>query len=810
MAKVLFFGGPRFIVAKVLFFGGPRSVVAEVLFFGGPRSVVAEVLFFGGPRSVVAEVLFFGGPRSVVADEIGVQARIMKSASLKYFFASHCRRALVLVALFFPAFGFFAGETLAVETTGPVIRSAAEIDYPPFSITEILLYTGLIVGSLVLLLLFIFFLWWWSLRKQVAQKTLELKESEEKYRLLAEHSEDIIFTLDTELKYTYVSPAVKTLRGYAPAELIGKPIDQSLTSDSLSLAAKTFSEEFKKANEKGPASRTARILELQMNCKDGSRIWAEVKASFLRDRDGNITGILGVTRDISERKKAEQALRQSEERLQAILESSADPLVVYDVEGVPQYLNPAFVKVFGWTLDELKERRIPFVLEDQKEITAAKIEEIYATGEPVKFVSRRLTREGSTLDVIVSAAIVKDDKGQGAGMVVNLTDITEQRKLEIQLRQAQKMESVGRLAGGVAHDYNNMLSVILGYTEMALDQVPPDDPLHEDLSEVLTAARRSADITRQLLAFSRQQTVSPKVLDINETVEATLKMLRRLTGEDIDLFWKPGKSMWPVKMDPAQLDQILANLCVNARDAIAGIGKITIETGTAVFNEAYCAHRGDFIPGEYTILAVSDDGCGMNKETLVHLFEPFFTTKGRAEGTGMGLATVYGIVKQNRGHINVYSEPGEGTTFRIYLPRYTADTEEGRAKSSPETLTDRDETILLVEDEPSILKIGKKMLESLGYTVLASEKPKEAEALAQEYTGDIHLLITDVVMPQMNGRELAERLQGLYPDLKVLFMSGYTADAIAHRGVLEEGVFFMQKPFTKEEMAEKVREALEG
>ncbi|MFZ5565316.1 MAG: PAS domain S-box protein, partial [Thermodesulfobacteriota bacterium] len=385
----------------------------------------------------------------------------------------------------------------------------------------------------------------------------------------------------------------------------------------------------------------------------------------------------------------------------------------------------------------------------------------------------------------------------------------ERDKLQAQLIQAQKMESVGRLAGGVAHDFNNMLNVILGYTELALQGMPPTDPLYEDLKEILSAARRSSDITRQLLAFARKQTIAPVALDLNETVEGMLKMLRRLIGEDIDLVWKPGTGLWPVNMDPAQVDQILANLLVNARDAISGVGKVTIETENVALDEHYCADRPDFVPGEYVLLAVSDDGCGMDRKTMDHLFEPFFTTKGVGEGTGLGLATVYGIVRQNSGFINVYSEPGQGATFKIYLPRHAGEAAAEQLFTGIETLYGTGESVLVVEDEPSVLKLANKMLAGMGYTVLATPGPKAALELAQRHTGPIDLLITDVVMPEMSGRELAEKLETVHPGLRVLYMSGYTANVIAHRGILDEGVRFIQKPFNKRDLARKVREALE-
>ncbi len=371
------------------------------------------------------------------------------------------------------------------------------------------------------------------------------------------------------------------------------------------------------------------------------------------------------------------------------------------------------------------------------------------------------------------------------------------------------MESVGRLAGGVAHDFNNMLGVILGHVELALERIPAQDPLHADLEEVQKAARRSADLTRQLLAFARKQMAQPKVIDLNETVESTLKMLKRLIGEDIELKWKPGVNVPPVFIDPSQLDQILANLCVNARDAISGRGTITIETEGVVFDEAYCAQHAGSIPGEFVMLVVSDDGCGMDAQALEHLFEPFFTTKEFGKGTGLGLATVYGIVKQNNGFINVYSEPGHGTTFRIYLPQHNVGAVTHTQESAP-ALLKGSETILLVEDEPALLKMTSLMLKEMGYTVLSAPTPTEALRLAREHKGNIDLLLTDVIMPEMNGPDLVEKLISLYPDLKRLFMSGYTANIIGNHGILEEGVPYIQKPFSMGDFAKKLREVLDA
>ena len=436
---------------------------------------------------------------------------------------------------------------------------------------------------------------------------------------------------------------------------------------------------------------------------------------------------------------------------------------------------------------------------------------------PIVFETEMLNKDGNAVPLEIVSKVITDDEGEPIALQGVTRDISdrkqaemERNRIESQLLQAQKIESVGRLAGGVAHDYNNMLTVIAGYTAIAMEKVPSGDTLQKDLQEIHKAAMRSTEITRQLLAFARKQTISPKVLDLNITVEGMLKMLRRLIGEDIDLSWQPSPALWPVFLDSSQLNQILANLCVNARDAIGGVGKITIETDNVTFDQNYCFNNVGFTPGDFVMLAVSDDGCGMDKETQEKLFEPFFTTKSMGEGTGLGLATIYGIVKQNDGFINVYSEPGEGTTFKIYLPRQIEMLEEIQTEETFEIPKGRGETILIVEDEQSILMMSKTILERLDYTVIEADDPNRAIALAREYSGEINLVLTDVVMPEMNGREMAKSLQSLYPNIKILFMSGYTANVIAHRGVLDKGINFLQKPFSNSELAIKVRQILDG
>jgi CheY-like chemotaxis protein len=372
------------------------------------------------------------------------------------------------------------------------------------------------------------------------------------------------------------------------------------------------------------------------------------------------------------------------------------------------------------------------------------------------------------------------------------------------------MEAVGRLAGGVAHDFNNMLGVIMGQAELMLTQMDPGQTYFAGLQEIRKAAENSADLTRQLLAFARKQTISPKVLNLNTVVESMIKMLQRIIGEDIHLVWSPGKKTWNILMDAGQIDQILANLCVNARDSITGTGKIIIEIENCTLDTDYCIDHTGFIPGDYIMLAVSDSGCGMEPDILNNIFEPFFTTKGEEKGTGLGLAMIYGIVKQNRGFINVYSEQGHGSTFKIYLPRHQTQAGKETQTDRPEPIETGSETILVVEDNTDILEINRTMLEQQGYIVLTAASPVEALDVVKTYTGSIDLLITDVIMPVMNGRELAKKLESNRPDLKLLYMSGYTADIIAHHGVLEDGIHFIQKPFSMRELAAKVRQVIEG
>jgi PAS domain S-box-containing protein len=534
-----------------------------------------------------------------------------------------------------------------------------------------------------------------------------------------------------------------------------------------------------------------------------------------------VSYLADVTWEIIVQKRTEAVLRDERQRLANIIEGTNVGTWEWNIVTGETVFNERWAGIAGYSLDELAPTSVetwkslahPDDLRKSKEQL-----ELHFSGELPYYdcICRMRHRNGSWVWVHTRGRVVTwTEDGLPLMMFGTHNDITEQvsaeeehERLREQLHQAQKMESVGRLAGGVAHDFNNMLGVILGHVELALMRSASDRALFNDLTAIRTAAERSAELVRQLLAFARKQTIAPRVLDLNRTVAGMLQMLGRLIGEDISLAWVPGEGVWPVRMDPSQLDQILANLCVNARDAIAGVGRITIETASVVFDDGYCSRHAGFVSGEFVRLAVSDDGCGMDKETQDMIFEPFFTTKGVGKGTGLGLAMVFGIVKQNNGFINVSSEPGRGSTFSIYIPRDTVESPQ-QAADAPQPVTKGNETVLLVEDEAEILEIGRLMLESLGYTVVTAGTPAEAMALALERAGGIRLLITDVIMPEMNGRDLAHRIRSHCPGLACLFMSGYTEDVIAHRGVLDKGVHFIQKPFSLRDLAAKAREALD-
>jgi len=540
-------------------------------------------------------------------------------------------------------------------------------------------------------------------------------------------------------------------------------------------------------------------------------------AAPILDAQGQISAAVVVFLDITDRVQAEDALKHSEARHTKMVENIGDVIVIIGADGINRYKSPNIERWFGWKPEEVVGKNTwdnvhPDDVAAARGFIGSLLERSGATGTTE---CRYRCKDGSYKWIEFTGANLLGHPDVD-GILGNYRDITERKradenkaKLEAQLLQSQKMESVGRLAGGVAHDFNNMLGVILGHTEMAMEQVDPSSPLHDDLEEVRSAAKRSADLTRQLLAFARKQTVSPQLLNLNQTVGGMLRMLERLIGENIRLDWRPKEDLWLVRVDPSQVDQILANLCINARDAISGVGTIRIETGHLVVNEQNISSHPGVTPGAYVTLSVTDDGSGIDEVTLAKVFEPFFTTKAIGEGTGLGLATVYGSVKQSGGFIHAVSEPGQGATFRTYLPRFVPSKEGVAVTSVRPKSTGGHEVILLVEDEPAVMSVSTRMLTRLGYTVLKASTAGEAIRIARSHAGSIDLLITDVIMPEMNGRDVARRLLSLYPSLKRLFMSGYTADVIAGHGVLDDDVHFLQKPFTMGELTEKVRKVLD-
>jgi PAS domain S-box-containing protein len=507
----------------------------------------------------------------------------------------------------------------------------------------------------------------------------------------------------------------------------------------------------------------------------------------------------------------EADLEESREMSRGLSDASFDAIFISE-KGRCIGQNRRAEEMFGYSSGEALGRfGTDWILHADRELVMKNMLE----GHERAYEATGLRKDGSTFPAVLHGRMMHF-KGR-AVRVTSMTDITDRKRaeaekaaLEAQLRQAEKMDSVGRLAGGIAHDFNNMLSVILGCSQLLLDDVDESHPFHADLAAILAAAQRSASLTRRLLALARRQVVAPRVLNLNDTVASMRTMLQTLLGEAVTLSWRPTEGVWPVFVDPAQLDHVLANLCANARDAIAGVGKVTFETENRTFEEKDCAARAELVPGDYVRISVTDDGAGMNEHTLGHVFEPFFTTKPAGKGTGLGLATVYGAVRQSGGFIEVESAEGKGTTFSIFLPRHTRTTEPSTWPEEASTAPSRgQETILVVEDEPAVLTMLTSLLERLGYAVLAAGSAREAVLIGREHGGELDLLLTDVVMPEMNGFELAETLVGLRPTLKLLYMSGYASDRVASQGVLTEGRQFLRKPFSQESLAAKVREALD-
>ncbi len=633
----------------------------------------------------------------------------------------------------------------------------------------------------------------------------QVKESEEKYRLHFENISDVIFSIDPEYRIISISPSVETLLGYRPEELIGKHF-QDLNIMAPEYLEIAFSETLRALKGENIDSSVYEFI-----AKDGTRKFGEVKGSPLF-RDGEAVAMIAVARDITDKRLAEEALRREKEKFRVLVEESPLGVSIIGKDGNYKYLNPRFIELFGYTQEDIPTGREWYrKAYPDREYRNQVISTWIADNEESKAGEFRLrtfnvTCNDGSKKVIQFLPVTMETKDQ----FIIYEDITEHEKLETQLRQAQKMEAIGRLAGGVAHDFNNLLTAIIGNADLTLMSLDNDSPLQENIEEIKKAGHRAASLTRQLLAFSRKQVLQPKVLSLNEIITGLNKMLGRLIGEDVELktFMEP--DLGHVKADPGQIEQVLLNLAVNARDAMPQGGKLTIETANVDLDEEYFGrHAEQMQPGPYIMLSVSDTGIGMNEEVLSHIFEPFFTTKETGEGTGLGMATVYGIIDQNNGYIWPYSEPDQGTTFKIYLPRIKGEVESGQKENTRKKISDASETILMVEDNDEVRNLARNILQRYGYKVLEAENGEEALRISQQHQQPIHLMLTDVVMPGMSGRELAECIQSQRSEIKVLYMSGYTDSAIVHHGVLTSGVNFIQKPFTPDNLTSKIREVLD-
>jgi len=640
--------------------------------------------------------------------------------------------------------------------------------------------------------------------RREAERTLI--ERDELFRQLAENIREVFFVMDIRLRETlFVSPAYESVWGR--------------TCESLYRNPSSFIDAVLPANREWLMTNIARIqagehpedFEFRIRRPNGEEAVILSHAVPVRDESGAVYRLAGVALDITQRQLTEEALYANERRLQLLFETVNLIVLELDADARIRYVNPYFVRLVGFTREEAlgQDWFAKFTPRGHEPELRGVFEELLQHDAHGHYRHAIVTRAGEERMISWHNIVVRDAAGKRTGTLSIGEDTTEHLKLERQFQQAQRMEAVGRLAGGIAHDFNNVLTVIAGYGQLLRDSFEQGDPRREHLATILQAADSAATLTRQLLAFSRQQVLEPQILDLNEVVRGAEKMLRRTIGEDIDLKTVLAPEPALVRADPGQIEQVLMNLVVNARDAMPGTGHLVIETARMDVDAAYAARHGTTTPGAYMRLSVSDSGCGMDEATIARIFEPFFTTKDAGKGTGLGLATVYGIVKQSDGFVWAYSEVGHGTTMAIDLPQAEGEIESS-VNAAAEPARGGVETILLVEDAASVRVVARQTLERAGYRVLEAPDGATALNLVARHAGPVDLLVSDVVMPGMNGRELAENLVRLRSRLPVLFVSGYTDDAVMRAGLLARAVNFLQKPFTPEKLLRAVRRALDA
>ncbi len=635
-------------------------------------------------------------------------------------------------------------------------------------------------------------------RRQVDEA---LHESEAKYRSLIEQSNDAIYLL-YDGRFEVTNRRFSELLGITPEE--ARMPDFNLM-DFVAPRSRSLIEERRQMMKRGELPPP--FYDFYGLDKEGREFAVEASVKHIPYRNG--IAVQGILRDISERKKVEENLRKGEEKLSGIIESIPDFMSIVDEDYNIVWANEVAKDTYGVDITGRKCYEAYHHLD--KPCEHCIVREVLADGRIHKHEAETIDKDGNTVYQLSAASVTSRYPDGRTKTVIEVSrDITEHTQLEAQFRQSQKMEGIGRLAGGIAHDFNNLLTVISGHAELASVSLDKKDTLHDDLKEIKNAAHRAADLTRQLLAFSRKQTLQPKVLDLNDIIKELHKMLKRVIGEDIELKTITAPDLWRVNVDPGQIEQVIINLAVNARDAMPGGGKLTIETQNVELDEEYASKHPEVKPGTHAMLAISDTGYGMKEDVKSHIFEPFFTTKEEGKGTGLGLSTVYGIVKQSGGSIWVYSELDEGTTFKVYLPMVTQESDELSREDDTSEAPRGTETILLVEDEEGVRKLACRILKEQGYKVLEAESGVDALLMCQKRKKPVDMVITDVVMPNMSGAVFVKKLRAFWSDFKVLYMSGYTTNAVVHAGVLDKDKPYLQKPFRPVDIAWKVRRVLDG